>query len=105
MKNRITSVRRINATLLVAGAMLAGGALASPSAIAGPVEDIVQGCMADAAGTADSLERWSARCEDGVRDFELAYHECMRDAAGTADSLERWVDHCSADAKAATDED
>ena len=85
----------------VCAVVLAAGTLVSTSADAGPVEDVEQVCLANASGSADSLDRWAEHCLDVADRYREAYHDCMRDAPGSADSLERWVDHCAADSAVA----
>jgi hypothetical protein len=86
------------ARAVVAAAVMAAGALVPSAVSAGPVEEVEQACLADASGSADSLERWADHCGDVADEYRADYHECMRNAPGSADSLERWVDRCAADA-------
>ena len=90
--------RTINAKAILAAVLMATGALVPAAAEAGPVEDVEGGCLANASGSADSLERWAEHCRGVTAEYREAYHDCMRNAPGSADSLERWVDRCAAEA-------
>lgn len=100
MTNHTTPARRTRMPLTVTALLLAAGTLTPIPAVAGPVEDLEHDCLSEAAGTADSRERWADRCRSAAEELRSAYHDCMHDAPGTADSHERWVDHCAATASA-----
>jgi hypothetical protein len=95
MNTSISTSRTITVKAVLAAVAMSAGALVPAVAGAGPVEDAEQRCLADASGSADSLERWADHCHGIAGEHREAYHDCMRNAPGTADSLERWVDHCT----------
>lgn len=90
--------RRIVAATVLAAVSMAGSALLPAVVEAGPVDDVEEHCVADAAGSADSVERWADHCSAVADEYRAAYVDCMRNAPGTADSLERWVGHCAGQA-------
>lgn len=63
-------------------------------------------CMRAVGGSADSKERWTAKCRSDAADVlreDRLYAACMLGIGGSADSMERRAGDCRADAAAPSD--